>query len=362
MTPRHAGLYLRGRTWWLWFRDPLHRIQRQSTGATDRAAAEERMAVVTSMVKEAIMPNNVSSRPVTFQTFATKYLERHAHQRGFRSKQVIVGRLVEEFGSLHLGEFSADLLSGFQTRLLAEPLRTTRGVASRSKSAATVNRHLAVVKHMLKMAVVWKDLRHDEPLRNCRLVEGLREDNVRVRTLTPQEKKRLYTELSKYAPYVVPIAKTMECTGLRPANVLGLQWSQVKLDKRRLVIPTSKSGKFLVKTINDDLLPYLLAIPRPINGDGYVFLRDGQPVRSIRKAFGNAAARAGLAGLTPRDLRHVFASDLAASGARIEQVRDALDHSSVRTTERYSHLCNSAVVDAVMHLGVVSAAEAVALG
>ena len=72
---------------------------------------------------------------------------------------------------------------------------------------------------------------------------------------------------------------------------------------------------------------------------GYSFLVHGRipEHRTHIRRYLTACRISGIKGLRFHDLRHTFATRLREMGVAIEDVRDFLGHSSITTTERYSH-------------------------
>ena len=95
-------------------------------------------------------------------------------------------------------------------------------------SHGTVNRMLALIRSILrKDALEWDWL---DKVQKFRL---LPEPNRRIRWLTPEEAQRLLAELPDHLRAMAGFSLE---TGLRQANVTGLQWSQVDVTRRFLVL------------------------------------------------------------------------------------------------------------------------------
>ena len=63
--------------------------------------------------------------------------------------------------------------------------------------------------------------------------------------------------------------------------------------------------------------------------------------------FNSSCRRAGISNFRIHDLRHTCAAWMVKAGVPLVRVRDLLGHSSITTTEIYSHLAPKDVIDAV---------------
>jgi integrase len=126
---------------------------------------------------------------------------------------------------------------------------------------------------------------------------------------------------------------------MRRGEIFKLEWKDVDLEAVALRVARSKSGKPRVISINSGLLSELRTLRSAAGASEYVFPNPatGRPYVDVKRAFHAACTAAGIVGLHFHDLRHTFATRLVKSGADLILVKELMGHSSVVTTERYTH-------------------------
>ncbi len=144
--------------------------------------------------------------------------------------------------------------------------------------------------------------------------------------------------------------------GLRISELAGLDLADVDLDEgwvrtigkgdKERVVPIGEKGKVALRR----WLTSRHELATPDTPDGAMFLnyRGGRlTTRSMRRLFKQHLIRAGLdTSITPHGLRHSFATHLLDSGADLRGIQELLGHSSLSTTQRYTHVSIDRLADA----------------
>jgi integrase len=130
-------------------------------------------------------------------------------------------------------------------------------------------------------------------------------------------------------------------TASRPGEIIALTWRDVDLEAGTIAIRMSKVRKVKLVPMSPDVRETIERQPRGTPA-AHVFLRPGGRSwdrGALYLAFRVLARLSGLrARLSPHSLRHSAASWMIAAGQSLPAVRDALGHSDVTQTAKYSHL------------------------
>lgn len=142
------------------------------------------------------------------------------------------------------------------------------------------------------------------------------------------------------------ILEVLYSSGLRVSELTGLCWRDLDLELGMVTVRAGKGHKDRVVPMGepalDALLAWRAAMPLVWSVEGPVItnLRGRRlTTRSVEKIVARRLTRAGLdTPLTPHGLRHCFATHLLNAGADLRSIQEMLGHSSLATTQRYTHV------------------------
>ncbi|HEV2843533.1 MAG TPA: tyrosine recombinase XerC, partial [Thermoanaerobaculia bacterium] len=146
------------------------------------------------------------------------------------------------------------------------------------------------------------------------------------------------------------LLEVLYAAGLRVSELVGLDWKDIDLSARVLRVMGKGSKERMVpfgRPAAEALRAWLEVweTARGAKDDG-----DGEPVflnrfggrltdRSVRRVIDRWVDAASVArGVHPHTLRHTFATHLLENGADLRAIQELLGHSSLSTTQKYTHL------------------------
>ncbi len=221
-------------------------------------------------------------------------------------------------------------------------------------SVKTQNYHLIALRAFLKYLV-----KQDVPTLAPEKIDLKKIPERIVDFLKRDEVDRLFevVDLSKKAgPRNRAMLETLYSTGLRVSELVGLNRSQVDLQRReftvrgkgrkpRIVFLSERCVKWIQLYLadrQDNWEPLFVSFSRNREDEN---LGLGERRRLTAYTVQEITRRAGrLAGIgkkvTPHLLRHSFATELLHNGADIRSVQEMLGHASITTTQIYTHSTN----------------------
>ena len=203
---------------------------------------------------------------------------------------------------------------------------------------------------MVLSGIISTAIRHDlfDGPNPCQKVKVVKQDNRRVRFLTPEEARRLLEVLKARSPQTHDEALMAIFCGLRAGEIFALTWADVDFANRQVFIRDPKKNKHdrfaymtgevyaMLKSRYNGQKPQSLIFPDS----------NGREQVSVNATFKRVVHDLGFNdGITDRrlklvfhSLRHTYASWLVQDGEALYTVKELMGHSTLQMTERYSHL------------------------
>ncbi len=304
------------KVWWIRYACQYGHIHRKKIGPKGLAKAEyERLKVRARTEGYCPTQERNKPRPTLFQDFAEEYLSwAKVNHRSYKADESRMPRLVAAFKGKTLEEVTARDVEGLKAEM------------SSQMSHASVNRHLALLKHLFTLAIQWGKTSKN-PVKVVRL---FKENNARVRYLTLDEETRLFQVCpDKYKPAVIVALHT----GLRKGEILGLRWRNVDFVADVLTVERSKHGEVRRVPMNTLVSETLKGLPKE---SPYVF--PPEKYQWIGQAFPAIVNKAGIRDFRFHDLRHTFASRLAMAGVDTLTIKELGGWKTLGMVTRYAHL------------------------
>lgn len=208
-----------------------------------------------------------------------------------------------------------------------------------SHTAATANRHLALLSAIFRKGVEWGRVDRNPAAG----IKPFKESSQQQRFLRVDEITRIF-EAMEAEPNKTAVAalKLLLLTGTRREEALQARWENVDLEAKQWWLPMTKSGRGRYVTLSEAARDLLASLPSRGRSTWVFPGRDGdKPLQNPRKAFCRVLAAAEVEHLRIHDLRHSFASLAVNAGATLYEVQGLLGHSSAQMTQRYAHLADS---------------------
>lgn len=340
-----------GKTYYLRYRDARRKQHQHRIGdAAGISFDQARTAAQTVRARVILGENPAEEKKAlraipTLEDFARSYLDyvKGAKRSWDLDESFLRNHVLPRWGKRHLDEVRQQDIINLQ-----------HGMRASGYAPATANRIVILTRYMWNLGKKWKvPGTETNPASGIELFE---ENNKRERFLTAEEVQRLVACVREsdnpQLQYIVPLLLLLGC---RKRELLDSQWSHFDLERRTWRIPLSKNGKARHVPLSTEVLAILAQVPR-WEECPYVVPnpKTKKPYVSFFYSWDTARKQAGLPEVRVHDLRHSTASFLVNSGRSLYEVQKILGHTQLKTTQRYAHLSQETLLEAVDSLSAVS--------
>jgi integrase len=327
------ALYKRKNVYWIGISHNGQRIQR-TTGTSDKIAAQR----LHDKIKADLWnQSNLEEKPkYSWKDAIVRWIKESSHKKTLCDDIARLRWLAPHLENVFLHEIDRNLIQ-----------KVAEAKAQTGASNGTINRMLALIRSILNKAVnEW------EWLEKAPKIKLRKEENHRIRWITPAQAAKLIAELPKHLADMVTFSLA---TGLRQRNVADLKWEEINLDNCHAWIHAdeAKGNKAISIPLNEDAM----AVLRKRRGKDpiHVFTYRGKPLRQVNtKAWKNALARAEIKDFRWHDLRHTWASWHVQNQTSLQELQQLGGWSSFTMVLRYAHLSSSHLRDAASRIVVTN--------
>ena len=325
------------------YRDKSGRLKQVRIGQTDSLSLDEARQKARYIRSQSVMgldPNAEAEKykqAPTFREFIEDSYLPHVmmHKRSWdQDEKMIENKLMQLWGKIKMPDIARQDIEAFQAAMF-----------NNGSKPGTVNRYMALVKHIFNLAEKWEII-DKSPARNVRRIE---DNNHKERYLTTEETEHLLQQLKSCKSKVIPdIIEFLILTGARKGEVVGLRWDELNFKQGTWVLPAERNKAKVRKVIPLSGAALQVLARRKENDCEYVFPnpKTGWPIKHFHNTWDRIRQRAGIPDVRIHDLRHNFASLLINSGRSLYEVQKLLGHSQISTTQRYAHLTQDTLQEA----------------
>jgi integrase len=223
------------------------------------------------------------------------------------------------------------------------------------KAPRSIQYAFAVIRQVFNHAIKNEIFNGESPTRK---VTRPKVDNKRERFLTKDEAQSLLNEIKSRSYQLYEMSCISLYCGLRAGEIFKLTWSCINLDQKTIRLLDTKGNLNRTAYMTENVYNILRSKKMGSPSDLVFKSKKGTKISEISNAFNKVVDKLGLNnGISDsrqrvyfHSLRHTFASWLVQSGVDLYTVQKLMGHSTLSMTERYAHLANDTLINAVKKL------------
>ena len=234
-----------------------------------------------------------------------------------------------------------------------------KNMMNKGRAPRSVEYCLAVIRQVFNFAS--RDGIYDG-VNPTKHIKRPKKDNRRLRFLTHDEADQLLKKLMATSQDVHDIALLSLHSGLRAGEIFSLKWDDLDIERGLIAVIDPKPKKNRMAFMTQKVKKMFKDRETTATVDLIFPARKGKKMESISNTFNRCVDKLGFNAGVDDDrqrvvfhtLRHTFASWLVEKGEGLYTVKELLGHSTLAMTERYAHLGNNTLQNAVNKLESIS--------
>lgn len=205
-------------------------------------------------------------------------------------------------------------------------------LSEKNYSRSSINQHINAIKFYLEKVL-------NQPRRTY-YIDRPRKEKKLPSVLSKAEVQKIFRQVENIKHKT--ILTLIYSSGLRISELINLKIEHIDSDRMLIHIKDSKGAKDRMVPLSIKVLELMRSYYKQYDPVTYLFNGEENiqySATSIRKILHRAARKAFIKkNVTPHTLRHSYATHLLESGIDLRYIQTILGHSSVKTTEVYTHV------------------------
>jgi integrase len=285
-----------------------------------KSIADQWARSIESQIDHGVFVDRSEAESTTLGELIDRYLsEITPLKKGIKQETYRLQSLKKRLGHLIIASIKSKHIASYRDTRLSE------GV-----SGTTVLHDLSYLSQVFKVAIQdWGIPLSSNP---ALLVRKPSKAKGRNRRIDKGELARLLFSLSETIEVKTIVELAIE-TGMRRSELLSIEWNNVDLENRFILLPDTKNGDSRAVPLSTRAMMILEGHNNYPSGKVFLTRPD-----SVSQAFNRACKRAGLENLRFHDLRHEATSRLFEKGLNTMEVSAITGHKTLGMLKRYTHL------------------------
>lgn len=243
------------------------------------------------------------------------------------------------------GATTLDRLSQLAVENLILSMKKGSNQHGKPYALATIKHSVVLLSRLITLATQWGMHDGKNP---CKKIKPFKLNNQVTEYLTDEALTRLLAVLNTWpTQHESGFVKFLLYTGLRRGELFKLQWADIDNDRQTITLRDPKGENDQTLPLSEKAMQVLSSLPEtpfPFIFPG----KNGKQRVEFKRPWARIKEQAELpSSFRMHGLRHHFASSLVSAGVDLYTVSKLLTHKDIKTTQRYAHLADRALREAV---------------